>query len=96
MMPQLFAHPFSSYCQKVLIALYENDTPFEFRMLGPDAPDAYRELTAHWPIGKFPILLRKFCRLTEWTFAAFVRDVTPRSFPKRIQIVRINLVPFGL
>ena len=25
---ELFAHPFSSYCQKVLIALYENDIPF--------------------------------------------------------------------
>ena len=33
---ELFAHPFSSYCQKVLIALYENDTPFDFRMLAPD------------------------------------------------------------
>ena len=33
---KLYAHPFSSYCQKVLIALYENDTPFEFRMLAPD------------------------------------------------------------
>ena len=29
MVPVLFAHPFSSYCQKVLIALYENATPFE-------------------------------------------------------------------
>jgi hypothetical protein len=27
---KLFAHPFSSYCQKVLTALYENDTPFEW------------------------------------------------------------------
>ena len=32
---QLYAHPFSSYCQKVLIALYENGTPFTFRMLAP-------------------------------------------------------------
>ena len=32
---QLYAHPFSSYCQKVLIALYENDVPFTFRMLEP-------------------------------------------------------------
>jgi glutathione S-transferase len=31
--PTLYAHPFSSYCQKVLIALYENETPFTFRML---------------------------------------------------------------
>ena len=32
----LFGHLFSSYTQKVLIALYENATPFEFRGLGPD------------------------------------------------------------
>lgn len=31
----LYAHPFSSYCQKVLVALYQNGTPFELRMLGP-------------------------------------------------------------
>lgn len=30
---QLFAHPFSSYCQKVLIALYENDVAFRMRLL---------------------------------------------------------------
>jgi glutathione S-transferase len=35
---QLFGHPFSSYTQKALIALYENGTPFEFRMLSPDEP----------------------------------------------------------
>ncbi|EIL96356.1 glutathione S-transferase [Rhodanobacter thiooxydans LCS2] len=29
---QLYAHPFSSYCQKVLVALYENGIAFEFRM----------------------------------------------------------------
>lgn len=31
---KLYAHPFSSYCQKVLVALYESGTPFEYRMLG--------------------------------------------------------------
>ena len=36
---QLFGHPFSSYTMKVLIALYENATPFEFRMLDPDHPE---------------------------------------------------------
>jgi glutathione S-transferase len=29
----LYAHPFSSYCQKVLVALYENETPFVFRIV---------------------------------------------------------------
>lgn len=52
---KLYAHPFSSYCQKVLIALYENDTPFEFRMLAHEG--ATRELEALWPMKKFPVLV---------------------------------------
>ena len=53
--PILYAHPFSSYCQKVLVALYENGTPFEYRML--EAPGAMEELTALWPMKRFPVLL---------------------------------------
>lgn len=51
----LYAHPFSSYCQKALIALYENDTPFALRMLG-DA-QALAELEALWPLKRFPVLV---------------------------------------
>jgi glutathione S-transferase len=54
---KLYAHPFSSYCQKVLIALYENDTPFAFRMLAPGDEQAAGELEALWPIKKFPVLV---------------------------------------
>lgn len=53
----LYAHPFSSYCQKVLIALYENDTPFEYRVLGEEDPEAFAELTALWPMKRFPVLV---------------------------------------
>ncbi|RYE01150.1 MAG: glutathione S-transferase family protein [Sphingomonadales bacterium] len=53
---QLFAHPFSSYCWKALIALYENDTPFVFRTLSPDHPENDAEWTARWPLRKMPIL----------------------------------------
>jgi glutathione S-transferase len=51
---KLYAHPFSSFCQKALIALYENDTPFAFRLLEGKA--AFAELTALWPLRKFPVL----------------------------------------
>jgi glutathione S-transferase len=54
---QLFAHPFSSYCWKVLIALYADGTPFEYRMIDGDHPENFAELTRHWPFGKFPLLL---------------------------------------
>ncbi len=56
-MIELYAHPFSSYCQKVLIALYENAIPFVFRMLGPDDPDNGAKLAALWPPAKFPLLV---------------------------------------
>jgi len=53
----LYAHPFSSYCQKVLIALYENDTPFEFRLLAPGHDREAAEHRALWPLGRFPVLV---------------------------------------
>ena len=54
---RLYAHPFASYCQKVLIALYENDIPFEFRMLSPEHPQNMAELEAMWPFKLFPVLV---------------------------------------
>jgi glutathione S-transferase len=57
MKPSLYAHPFASYCQKVLIALYENGTPFSYRKIGPEDPNAMRELEELWPLKKFPVLL---------------------------------------
>ena len=53
----LYGHPFSSYTQKVLIALYENATPFEFRCIGPDTPQHTTEWLQRWPLRKFPMLL---------------------------------------
>src|SRR5271170_343505 len=53
----LYGHPFSSYTQKVLIALYENGTPFEFRCLGPDTPQHSAEWLRRWPLRKFPLLV---------------------------------------
>ena len=55
MAPILYAHPFSSYCQKVLVALYENDTPFEYRKL--DEGEHMAELASLWPMKRFPVLI---------------------------------------
>jgi glutathione S-transferase len=51
----LYSHPFSSYCQKVLIALWENDVPFVYRHL--ESPGAAEERAALWPLGRFPVLV---------------------------------------
>jgi glutathione S-transferase len=51
----LYAHPFSSYCQKVLIALYENYVTFDFRRL--DTDEVAAELASLWPLKRFPVLV---------------------------------------
>jgi glutathione S-transferase len=51
----LYSHPFSSYCQKALIAFWENDIPFTYRNL--EEPGAADELKALWPINRFPVLV---------------------------------------
>ena len=47
----LYAHPFAAYCWKALIALYENATPFSYRLVEDMA-----DIEPLWPIRKFPLL----------------------------------------
>lgn len=54
--PALYAHPFSSYSQKVFIAFYEKGVPFELCLLSPDNPDAIKERHDLWPVDRFPVL----------------------------------------
>ena len=54
---KLYGHPFSSYTQKVLIALYENAIPFDFLCLAPDMPEHLQQWLARWPLRKFPLLV---------------------------------------
>ena len=53
----LVAHPFSSYCQKALIALYDNETPFEFRTLDYSDEQAVAEHERLWPLKLIPVLV---------------------------------------
>ena len=53
----LNGHPISTYTQKVLIALYENAIPFEFRCIGPETPEHAAEWLRRWPLHKFPLLV---------------------------------------
>jgi glutathione S-transferase len=53
---KLYYHPLSSFCHKVLIALYENDTPFEKQIVDLGDPTSRDEFLKVWPIGRFPVL----------------------------------------
>ena len=52
----LHYHPLASFCHKVLMAIYENKTPFEGQIvdLGDQAGSA--EFFNLWPVGKIPVL----------------------------------------
>ena len=52
----LYYHPFAAFCHKVLIALYENDTPFTPVEIDLGDPDHRARLAALWPPTLFPVL----------------------------------------
>ncbi len=52
----LYYHPLSSYCHKVLIALYEHGVDFDKREINLGDAGERAELAALWPYVKFPVL----------------------------------------
>jgi glutathione S-transferase len=73
----LYAHPFSSYVQKVTIALYENGTPFEWHMLEGAAD--FDDLKRLWPIGLMPLLVDGDTTLAESSI--IIEHVAARLVP---------------
>ncbi len=62
---KLYAHPFSSYCQKVLTALYEYNIPFELCIVS--SAEAWAELERLWPMKRIPVLVDASRTLVEAT-----------------------------
>jgi len=79
---KLYAHPFSSYSQKVLIALYENATPFEYRSL--DDLSANAELASHWPLKRFPILVDQSRTILE---TSTIIEYLQIHYPGRVRLI---------
>lgn len=80
----VYGHPFSSYTQKVLIALYENETPFEFRMIAPDHPANTAEWAGRWPIRKFPLLVDGDNQVAETSIIIEYLDI---NHPGQVQFI---------
>ena len=82
----LHYHPLSSFCWKVLIALYENDTPFTAHLL--DASDeAWRAaLLKLWPVGKFPVL-RDDARDRTVPESSIIIEYLDRYYPGRTRFI---------
>lgn len=81
---KLYAHPFSSYCQKVLIALYENDTPFEYQQVNHDDPKIQAELEALWPFKRFPVLVDNGKTYIESTI---ILEYLDQSYPGKTRLI---------
>jgi glutathione S-transferase len=81
----LYAHPFASYCWKVLIALYENGTPFTYRLVGDAA--AWAELESLWPIRKFPLLRDGDATIVE---SSIIVEYLMRRYPGAMQMIPAN------
>src|SRR4051812_45197002 len=52
----LYQHPLAYFCHKVLIALYENGTPFHSVTVDLADEKTSAAFLALWPIGKIPVL----------------------------------------
>lgn len=52
----LYSHPLASFCHKVLIALYENATPFQAVTVDLGDPEDRARHLARWPVAKIPLL----------------------------------------
>jgi glutathione S-transferase len=86
----LYFHPLASFCHKALIALYENDTPFEpvFVDLSKEAERA--ALLKLWPIGKFPVL-RDNARDRTVPESTVIIEYLDRHYPGRTQFIAADV-----
>jgi glutathione S-transferase len=85
----LHAHPLSSFCWKVLIGLYENDTPFENAMVNlgdPAGREAFRKLS---PMGKMPAL-RDDTRDETVNETSVILDYLDLHYPGPVRFVPTN------
>jgi glutathione S-transferase len=83
---KLYFHPLSSYCQKALIALYENDTPFDGQMVDLMSEQGRAEYLKLWPIGKMPVL-RDDARNQMIPESSVIIEYLQRFYPGRTAFV---------
>ena len=83
---ELHLHPLSSYCWKVLIALYEGGTPFEPVMVNPGDPAARAAYLAVSPFGKIPAL-RDTARGQDVFETSVIIEYLDRRYPGALRLI---------
>ena len=82
----LYMHPLASFCQKVLIAFYENDTPFEPRIVDLADETSRAEFLKIWPIGRMPVL-RDEARDRTIPESSIIIEYLAQHYPGKMQLV---------
>jgi len=83
---KLYFHPLASYCHKVLVALYENDTPFEPHLVDLMNESSAAAFKAMWPIGKMPVL-RDEVRDHTVPESTIIIEYLAQHYPGRTQLL---------
>jgi glutathione S-transferase len=83
---KLYFHPLASFCWKVLIPLYENDTPFEGHIVDLADQASATAFKKIWPIGKFPVL-RDEARGRTVPESSTIIEYLAQHYPGRTQLV---------
>lgn len=73
----LHGHPFSSYCQKVVVAFHEASIPFQWRRIEDAA--GFEDLRRMWPIGLMPVVTDGAATLIESSI--IIEHVAPQLVP---------------
>ena len=81
----LYAHPFAAYCWKALIALYENATPFSYRLV--EDAEGWAELESLWPVKKFPLLRDGNATIVE---SSIIVEYLMRRYPGTTRLIPLN------
>jgi len=82
----LHFHPLSSFCQKALIAFYENDTPFTPHIVDFFDEAANAAFKKIWPIGKIPVL-RDEARDRTIPEATIIIEYLAHHYPGRFRLI---------
>lgn len=86
----LYQHPLASFCHKVLMALYENGTPFEGRIIDLGNAESRASLARLWPLAKFPVLRDEALDSTV-PESSIIIEYLDRHYPGATQLLPTDL-----
>ena len=88
----LYMHPLASFCHKVQIALYENGTPFEARMVDLADEESSADLIRSWAIGKIP-MLKDTARDRTIPETSIIIEYLDRHYPGPVRLIPDDFEP---